>query len=71
MVSELISKAERGEPLGTKDVFRLMSINDKNELEELYAAARRVRDKVFGNRIYAYGFVYFSTYWKRSGAFLD
>ena len=69
MVSELISKAERGEPLGTRDVFRLMSINDKNELEELYAAARRVRDKVFGKRIYTYGFVYFSTHCKNNCTF--
>jgi methylornithine synthase len=69
MTSELIAKAERGEPLGTKDVFRLMSIDDKEGLEELYAAARRVRDKVFGKRIYTYGFVYFSTHCKNNCTF--
>ena len=69
MRSELIAKAEKGEPLGTRDVFELMSIKDAEGLEELYAAARRVRDKVFGKRIYTYGFVYFSTHCKNNCTF--
>ena len=61
MISDIIAKAEKGYPIGSKEIYELMSITDKDETEELFAAARRVRNKMFGKKIYTYGFVYFST----------
>ena len=52
MIAETVAKAERTGKLSVDEIFELMSIKDKNDLEELYAAARRVRDKEFGKKIF-------------------
>ena len=46
------------------DVF-----SDADKREELFSEARAVRDKHFGNRIFAYGFNYYSTYCMNKCAF--
>lgn len=55
-------KAIRGEVLTKDEIVTLLSITDKKEMEELFAAARQVREKTFGKKIFIYGFVYFSTW---------
>ena len=69
MIQDTIAKAEKEARLTPDEIFELMSIKDKGELEELYAAARRVRDREFGKKIFTYGFVYFSTYCKNNCTF--
>jgi len=69
MIADTIAKAEREAKLSVDEIFELMSITDKDDLEDLYAAARRVRDKEFGKKIFTYGFVYFSTYCKNNCTF--
>lgn len=69
MIADIIQKAEKTAKLDTNEIFQLMSITDKEELEQLYSAARRVRDKEFGKKIFTYGFVYFSTYCKNNCTF--
>lgn len=65
----MIGKAEKGNELTMDEITALMDISGKDDLSGLYAAARRARDKYFGNRVYIYGFVYFSTYCKNNCAF--
>jgi len=36
--------------------------SEGSEMERLFALARAERERIFGNRIFMYGFVYFSTY---------
>jgi len=69
MIQETIEKAERTGRLSTDEIFELMSMKDPSDLESLYAAARRVRDREFGKKIFTYGFVYFSTYCKNNCTF--
>ncbi len=69
MIGEIIERAEKGSDVSVDDVFELMSIKDPSELEMLYSAARRVRDRQFGKKIFTYGFVYFSTYCKNNCTF--
>jgi len=57
-----LEKAEAGAPLSESEIVRLLSIVQKEEREALFAAARRVRSKQTGNRVFLYGFVYLSTY---------
>jgi len=44
------------------EIVRLLSIEDPDELEALYSSARLARQKVFADKVFMYGFVYFSTY---------
>ena len=69
MIADTISKAEKTGDLSVDEIFELMSITEKEDMEELFAAARRVRDKEFGKKIFTYGFVYFSTHCKNNCTF--
>jgi len=69
MIDEIIEKAEKGQPVDINEIYELMSITNTDDLEKLYSAASRVRDKTFGKNIFTYGFVYFSTYCKNNCTF--
>jgi methylornithine synthase len=54
----------------TDDNLReLLSLTEDEELHKLHYVARKVRDHFFGNRVFLYSFVYFSTYCKNNCAF--
>ena len=69
MIAEIISKAERGGQVSEDEVFELMSLTDPKDIESLFSAARNAREMHFGNKIFTYGFVYFSTYCKNNCTF--
>lgn len=66
---ELIARCEKSHDLDLDGVTQLMSITEEPELNELYAAARRTAERNFGNKLFIYGFVYFSTYCKNNCTF--
>ncbi|MGN0659921.1 MAG: methylornithine synthase PylB [Emergencia sp.] len=45
-----------------EELVRLLKSEDPDEIQALFAAARKTRQQVQGDRIFAYGFVYFTTY---------
>ena len=45
-----------------EDLVTLLQTENEDVLEELFAAARELRQRHFGDKIFTYGFVYFSTY---------
>lgn len=53
---------------GAEDVEALLTAEGR-DLEELLGAAREVRDRRFGNRVFTYGFAYFSTHCRNDCAF--
>jgi methylornithine synthase len=61
-LGSILEKAEAGTPLSEAEIVRLLSIVQEGERDALFAAARRVRTKHTGNRVFLYGFVYLSTY---------
>jgi len=58
----IIDKALDEGLLNPGEIEYLLRLEDKRDQERLFAAARKVRSKYFGDKIFAYGFVYFSTY---------
>ncbi len=69
MIADIIDRAVNGRNVDVADITELMSITDPGELEMLFSAAREVRDREFGKKIFTYGFVYFSTYCKNNCTF--
>ena len=61
-IDDLLMRAEAGLELGFDHVRRLLAVNDREGKARLFAAARRVRESSFGNRVFLYGFVNFSTF---------
>lgn len=48
--------------MNKEEIINLLSIDNPEKVEELFYQARNAREKVFSNKIFMYGFVYFSTF---------
>jgi methylornithine synthase len=59
----------RGLNLSDGNIRDLLGIEDEETLDKLFYTARRVRNHFFGNRVFLYSFVYFSTYCKNNCSF--
>lgn len=57
-----LEKAFYGQPLDDSEVACLLVAPPNKALERLFSAARASRERAFGDEIFLYGFVYFSTY---------
>ncbi|MBO5599531.1 MAG: methylornithine synthase PylB, partial [Candidatus Methanomethylophilus sp.] len=66
---DTIKTWEDGQKPTVDEMEAVLSYNDPDFNNALYQAASRVRDREFGNKIFMYGFVYFSTYCKNECAF--
>lgn len=58
----LIKKVSQNSVLTKEEIVSLLSLTDAEATAELFQAARDARTKYFGNKVFLYGFVYFSTY---------
>ncbi|MDR3282220.1 MAG: methylornithine synthase PylB [Candidatus Methanoplasma sp.] len=67
-VEDIIGSALLKERIGIDDVVALLSAKGA-EAEAVKEAARNTRDRMFGDRTFVYGFVYFSTYCRNDCAF--
>jgi methylornithine synthase len=68
-VRDLCAAALDGERLGAGDLEILLGISDPDLAGEVFAAAREARAARFGDGVFLYGFVYFSTYCRNECAF--
>ena len=67
-MQKILDRLAAGEELTQKDVVRLFNA-DSEEQELLFKTARKIRDWEYGDKIFTYGFVYFSTYCKNDCSF--
>jgi methylornithine synthase len=65
-LNESIQTAMSGRKLSERELKTLLTCEDPTSLFE---AARDIRDKKFGRKVYTYGFVYFSTYCRNNCSF--
>ncbi len=68
-LDDFAGKIINGAQLSDNDLGELLRINGNARLEKLFYLARKVRDHYFGNKVFLYSFVYFSTYCKNKCAF--
>jgi methylornithine synthase len=64
-IEDIISK----KPLTDEAIHEMLSITDRSSLRKMYDAAVSVKNHFFGNSVYLYSFVYFSTYCKNPCSF--
>lgn len=67
-LTKILEKAGQGEELAKEEILFLLTQKEENA-GPVFEVARRLREKYFGRRIFAYGFVYFSTYCKNNCSF--
>ncbi len=60
-LNTVLYRALAGQALDRDRIRFLLSLSDKTSLERLFEAARQLRSRFFGSKIFMYGFLYFST----------
>jgi methylornithine synthase len=68
-LDKFAGKILEGSQLSDDELRELLRINKNEQLEKLFYLSRKVRDHFFGNKVFLYSFVYFSTYCKNKCAF--
>lgn len=68
-VPGIIDRLLAGHPVDRSDLKCLLSLTDPEEVQALFAGARKARTRVFGKNIFLYGFLYFSTYCRNNCRF--
>jgi methylornithine synthase len=61
-LENILSKALQEDRLSTEDIVFLLDLDKSEQLNRLFAAAKSLRCKYFGTKIFTYGFIYASTY---------
>ena len=61
-LDSILKKTLEEEPLKRGEVLYLLAPKKQQEQERIYEVAQRLRDRYFGNKVFLYGFVYFSTW---------
>ena len=58
----ILEKAHQEERLDREEIVFLLGLRQNSEIDAVFKAAREVRLRHFGNRVFLYGFIYISTY---------
>jgi len=61
-LEKILRTAEKGNGLENQDIRFLLDLEEKEQVEALFATARNLRSRFFGNKIFLYGFLYISTF---------
>ncbi|MCO1604363.1 methylornithine synthase PylB [Desulfosporosinus nitroreducens] len=68
-IDGILVKARQESPLSREEILRLLDITSENELGKVSQVARELRERYFENKVFLYGFVYFSTYCRNDCTF--
>ena len=68
-LEDILGKAKQNIKLEKDEIKFLLCQTEKDKLDKIFETAREVREQHFGNKLFAYGFVYFSTYCKNNCSF--
>jgi len=65
----ILDKALRLIPLTREEIVFLLALDDGDKISRLFETARGLRAGFFGDKVFAYGFVYFSTHCRNNCRF--
>ena len=68
-LENILAKARQENRLSIEDIVFLLGLNETEQINKLFAAAKSLRRKYFGNKIFTYGFIYASTYCRNDCSF--
>lgn len=68
-LEEILDKCWQGKPLSTPEITYLLGIKEGHKISRVFQAAQHIRARHFGNKIFLYGFVYFSTFCRNNCTF--
>ena len=62
LVEEILTKAEEGKGISHREAAVLIEVKDKEIEERIFAIARRLKEKIYGNRIVMFAPLYLSNH---------
>ncbi|HZK83263.1 MAG TPA: methylornithine synthase PylB [Desulfosporosinus sp.] len=65
----ILEKANKEVPLKREELLFLLGLSGEEDLSKVFETARLLRTRYFQDRVFVYGFVYFSTYCRNECAF--
>lgn len=65
----IIQRSLDGRTLSRPEIERLLSIREPRTMDRLFQTARAVNERHFGDKVFLYGFVYFSTHCRNDCSF--
>ncbi len=68
-LEEILEKSLRRKPLTIPEITYLLGLKEGNKISQVFQTAQCVRDRYFGNKVFLYGFVYFSTFCRNNCTF--
>ncbi len=68
-LNQLLFDLQNGHQIERSEIKYLLGLSEPTEIKLLFEAAQKVRADQFGEKIFLYGFLYFSTYCKNSCRF--
>ncbi|AGN26251.1 methylornithine synthase PylB [Candidatus Methanomassiliicoccus intestinalis] len=68
-ITPILQKSLDGQDLTVTEIEALLAAEDQNSVARLFEAARTVKTQYFGNKVFLYGFVYFSTHCRNNCSF--
>lgn len=68
-LEKILRRCKEQEGIGREEILFLLNRTDAGELEEIFEAARELRDAFFHKKVFLYGFIYFSTYCQNNCTF--
>ena len=69
ILTRILGKALEEKPLTRAELLYLLRISAADEISSVFAIARMLRNRYFKNKVFLYGFVYFSTYCRNECTF--
>ena len=62
LIDEILSKAEEGKGISHREAAVLIEVEDKDVEERIFAIARKLKERIYGNRIVMFAPLYLSNY---------
>jgi methylornithine synthase len=69
LLQRILDKASREEALSRDEIIHLLGVRRPLEMGRVFAVARELRRRYFGDKIFLYGFIYFSTWCRNHCSF--
>jgi len=68
-LEDILEKSLQRKPLSGSEIIYLLGLTEGNQISRVFRTAQYMRAKYFGQKVFLYGFVYFSTYCRNSCTF--
>lgn len=68
-LGDILRRAEQELTLEPAEIIHLLGLKTEAEINDVFTMARKLRERYFGNAIFLYGFIYFSTHCRNDCSF--